>query len=84
MEKVMNLPSQVKQEKGRGRGMFAKAATAIGASLFSVAAWAQSTDVGGAISAELTNAKDKVNGNLILLAGIVGLLILWAYLKRAH
>ncbi len=53
------------------------------ASMYTAAAWAQSTDVGAAITSEVTNAKDKVNGILIILAAIVGVLLLWAYVKRA-
>ena len=57
--------------------------TVVLASMYSTAAFAQATDVGGAITAEVTGAKTTVNGILMILAGIVGALLLWAYVKRA-
>jgi hypothetical protein len=66
------------------RTRLAAVTTAVTASLFSVAAWAQATDVGAAITSEVTNAKDKVSGILVILAAIVGVLLLWAYVKKAR
>ena len=81
-----NAQSLALRARDKARSLRARIAgitTALTASLFSAAAWAQSTDVGAAITAEVTNAKDKVNGILIILAAIVGVLLLWAYVKRA-
>lgn len=74
-------------KKSRFAGFRNKAAalgTMLMGSMYTAAAWAQSTDVGAAITSEVTNAKDKVNGILIILAAIVGVLLLWAYVKRAR
>ncbi|MDI9239861.1 hypothetical protein QLQ15_13195 [Lysobacter sp. LF1] len=65
------------------RARVAAVTAALTASLFSVAAWAQDSDVGAAITAEVQNAKTTVGGILMILAGIVGVLLLWAYVKRA-
>lgn len=40
-------------------------------------------DPGAAIQAEVTSAKSTVTGIIVILAGIVGVFILWSYLKRA-
>lgn len=46
-------------------------------------ALAAPADPGAAITAEVTSAKTTVSGILIVLAGVVGLFILWSYLKKA-
>ena len=73
------------RDKARSlRARVAGITAALTASLFSAAAWAQATDVGAAITTEVTNAKDKVNGILVILAAIIGVLLLWAYVKKAR
>ncbi len=65
------------------RRYIGKAAGATGAMLASGAAFAQ-TSPGGAIAAELASAKSEVMGVIALLAIVVGVLLLWAYVKRAR
>lgn len=36
-----------------------------------------------AITAEITSGKSSVNGILVVLAGVLGLFLLWAMIKRA-
>ena len=56
----------------------------LGASAFvPMLAFAQATDPAGAITTELTNVKSSVSDILIVLAGVIGLMILWSYLKKA-
>jgi hypothetical protein len=84
---AMNQQSLAMRARDRANSLrrrVAATATALTASLFSVAAWAQATDVGAAITSEVTNAKDKVSGILVILAAIVGVLLLWAYVKKAR
>ena len=82
-----NSQSIALRARNKARSLRARVAgitTALTASLFSAAAWAQATDVGAAITTEVTNAKDKVNGILVILAAIIGVLLLWAYVKKAR
>jgi len=73
------------RDKARSlRNKIAGAAALVTASFYSAAAFAQASDVGAAITAEVTNAKDKVSGILVILAAIVGVLLLWAYVKKAR
>lgn len=69
------------------RSGYSKATVAVGAAgasvLAPVAAFA-ATDPGTAITTEITSAKTTVEGILVILAGIVGLFILWSYLKKAR
>lgn len=65
------------------RKVAARASAVVAGSLASFAAFAAS-DPGAAITAEITSAKTTITGILVVLAGIVGLFILWAYLKRAR
>ncbi|KAB8191351.1 hypothetical protein FKV24_008050 [Lysobacter maris] len=46
-------------------------------------AFATGTDPAAAITAELSGIKDNVGGILVVLASVVGLMLLWAYIKRA-
>jgi membrane protein implicated in regulation of membrane protease activity len=46
-------------------------------------ALAAAADPGAAISAEVTGAKSTITGILVTLASIIGLFILWQYLKKA-
>lgn len=41
------------------------------------------TDPAGAITAELSGIKTTVSGILVVLAAVVGLMLLWSYIKRA-
>ncbi len=36
-----------------------------------------------AITAEITNGKSSVSGILVVLAGVLGLFLLWSMIKRA-
>lgn len=47
------------------------------------AAMAQDASVGGAIKSEITAAKSSVAEILVALAAVIGMLLLWSYLKRA-
>jgi hypothetical protein len=59
------------------------AAMAVAMATMPMLAMATPADPGAAISAEVTTAKTTVEGILVILAGVVGLFILWSYLKRA-
>lgn len=59
------------------------AALAVAMTTVPMLALATPADPGAAITAEITSAKTTITGILVVLAGIVGLFILWAYLKRA-
>lgn len=59
------------------------AALAVAIATTPMLALATPADPGAAIEAEVTNAKTTVSGILVVLAGVVGLFILWSYLKRA-
>lgn len=59
------------------------AALAIAIATTPMLALAAPADPGAAITAEVTSAKTVISGILVVLAGVVGLFILWSYLKRA-
>lgn len=73
------------RDKARSlRNRIGAASAVVIGSLYSAAAFAQASDVGAAITSEVTNAKEKVSGILVILAAIVGVLLLWAYVKKAR
>lgn len=73
---------QFRDKAGNGvRNMLA--AMAVAMTVMPGLALATPADPAAAITAEITSAKSSVSGILVVLAGIVGLFILWAYLKRA-
>ena len=82
---LKNLGARARRMAGNVRMGFATfmAAIAVAIATTPVLALAAPADPGAAITAEVTNAKTTVSGILIVLAGVVGLFILWAYLKRA-
>lgn len=77
--------NQLKKMYGRVSVGFSTvlAAIAVAMTTTPLLALAAPADPGAAIQAEVENAKTVVSGILIVLAGVVGLFILWAYLKRA-
>jgi len=60
-------------------------ALAIGATSFlaPALAFAQATDPGAAITSEINGVKTTVGAIIVILAGVVGLMVLWSYIKRA-
>lgn len=81
----MNLLNKARHAAGFVRNGFALvlAAIAVAITTTPMLALAAPADPGAAITAEVTSAKTTVSGILIVLAGVVGLFILWAYLKKA-
>ena len=81
----MNLMQNVRNMAGKVSNGFAVflAAMAVALTTTPILALAAPADPGAAITAEVQSAKTTVSGILIVLAGVVGLFILWAYLKRA-
>ena len=75
----------LKKMAGKVQSGFATllAAMAVAIATTPMLALAAPADPGAAITAEVTSAKSTVSGILIVLAGVVGLFVLWAYLKRA-
>ena len=70
-------------DKARSAFGTAGAALAVGMTVTPGMALAAS-DPGAAIQAEVSSAKDTVAAILVVLAGVVGLFILWTYLKKAR
>lgn len=60
-----------------------KVASGAGALVASAGAMAQATSPGAAISGELAGGKTEVMLVIAAVAVILGVLILWAYIKRA-
>ncbi len=52
-------------------------------SLVPAVAMAQSGGLGGSMLTEVTGIKADVQSILVLLAGVVGLILLWKYLRKA-
>lgn len=67
-----------------GKSVGAKVAGGAGALVASAGAMAQSTSPGAAISGELAAGKTEVMLVIAAVAVILGVLILWAYIKRAR
>lgn len=57
---------------------------AIGAALAPVVSFAQSTSPGSAIASELSGGKSDVMLVVAAAAVIIGVLVLWSYVKRAR
>jgi hypothetical protein len=87
MDKLNTRAALVANKARRGfRSAYAKAAaggTALLASGMALAGGG-ATSPGAAIAAELGSGQTDVMSVVLILAGIVGLLILWAYVKRAR
>lgn len=49
----------------------------------SALAMAQAGGVGEAVTTEITAGKSTVSGILVVLAGVLGLFLLWSMIKRA-
>ncbi|AWT14800.1 hypothetical protein [Stenotrophomonas maltophilia] len=64
------------------RSIAGKVATGATAMIASGAALA-SGGPAEAITAEITNGKSSVSGILVVLAGVLGLFLLWSMIKRA-
>lgn len=64
------------------RSTAGKVATGTSAMIASGAALA-SGGPAEAITAEITNGKSSVSGILVVLAGVLGLFLLWSMIKRA-
>lgn len=82
---MKQLTNSARRMAGNVRNGFqlAVAALAVAIATTPMLALATPADPGAAITAEVTNAKSTVSGILIVLAGVVGLFILWTYLKKA-
>lgn len=66
-----------------GRSTFGKVAAATFALVASVPAFASGGGPAEAIIAEITSGKASVSGILVVLAGVVGLLLLWSMIKKS-
>lgn len=65
-------------------GLRKRAAAALTAvSMIPAIAMAQSGGLGGSMLTEVTGIKADVQSILVLLAGVVGLILLWKYLRKA-
>lgn len=82
---MKQLTTSARRMAGNVRNGFQLVLAALGVAIATtpMLALASPADPGAAIEAEVTNAKSTVSGILIVLAGVVGLFILWSYLKRA-
>lgn len=67
----------------RNRYYGAQGALATGFMLSPALAFAQATDLGAAVKTEVEGGKTAVNAILLVLAGVLGLFILWSMIKRA-
>lgn len=67
-----------------GRSVGAKVAGGAGALVASAGAMAQESSPGAAIAGELAGGKTEVMLVVAAVAVILGVLILWAYIKRAR
>lgn len=67
----------------RNRYYAAQGAIAAAAAFSPVVAFAQATDLGAAVKTEVEGGKTAVNAILLVLAGVLGLFILWSMIKRA-
>ena len=56
---------------------------AVGVALTPGLAFASGADPAAAITTELSGIKTSVGGILVVLAAVVGLMLLWSYIKRA-
>ena len=79
-----SLESKLYTAKVTAQNLGKKIAAGGAAMLAPVAAFAQAADPAGAIKTEIAGAKNSVGEILVALAAIIGLLLLWAYIKRAH
>ena len=78
-----NLQTRLHQARDAARN-FATKAGAVGTGLLaSGAAFAQSTSPGSAIAGELSGGKSDVMLVIAAAAVIIGVLVLWSYVKRA-
>ncbi|HGM7333927.1 TPA: hypothetical protein ACKQCJ_000207 [Stenotrophomonas maltophilia] len=66
------------------RSTAGKVATGATAMVASGAALASGGGPAEAITAEITSGKSSVNGILVVLAGVLGLFLLWKMIKRAN
>lgn len=84
--KLTKYRNTARRQWGRVTNAFnvALAALAVALTTTPMLALATPADPGAAIEAEITSAKTVIGGILVVLAGIVGLFILWSYLKRAR
>lgn len=67
----------------RNRFYAAQGAAAAGLMATPFYAFAQATDLGGAVEAEVAGGKTSVNKILLGLAAVLGLFLLWSMIKRA-
>jgi len=72
------------RDKARSLGnRIAGAAAIVTGSLYSAAAFAQATTLGDAVKTEVESGKTSVTSILLVLAGVLGLFLLWSMIKRA-
>jgi len=65
------------------RSTAGKIATGTTALIATGSAFASGGGPAEAITAEITNGKSSVSGILVVLAGVLGLFLLWSMIKRA-
>lgn len=65
------------------RNKVATGTALVGVALTPGMAFATGTDPAAAITTELSGIKTSVGGILVVLAAVVGLMLLWSYIKRA-
>ncbi|MEE7546140.1 hypothetical protein HF319_02960 [Xanthomonas sp. Kuri4-1] len=78
----MNVRSNVARLGTAVRSTTGKVVTGVGSLVAAGVASAQ-TDVAGAVTTEITSGKASVSGILVVLAGVLGLFLLWSMIKRA-
>ncbi|WP_312252378.1 hypothetical protein [Stenotrophomonas sp.] len=66
-----------------GRSTFGKVAAAATALVATGSAFASGGGPAEAIISEITAGKSSVSGILVVLAGVVGLLLLWSMIKKS-
>ncbi|APR11031.1 hypothetical protein GUF72_21615 [Xanthomonas citri pv. citri] len=79
-----NVQSAIFRAKAKAKAFRNRAAGAIGTvSLLPALAFAQAAGPGEAITTEITSGKATVSSILVVLAGVLGLFLLWSMIKRA-
>ena len=78
-----NFRTLARNLRNSATGIAGKVAAGTTALVASGAAMAQATSPGGAIASELSGGKSEVMLVIAAAAVIIGVLVLWAYVKRA-
>lgn len=79
----MNYNNTARRFRAVMRSTAAKVSAGTAAVMAAPFAMAQSGGPGEAITTEITSGKATVSGILVVLAGVLGLFLLWSMIKRA-